>query len=279
MEPFFFRGGFEMRRMPYSGDEYVRLDSSKIEKTYSFMLNNDLTYLEINDASLFNLKDLNFLKDFGFLEKIFVIGDEQLDISGIQFLKNIRKIDLGSDFKKITFDFNAFPFLEFYVGPYDKKNLTPFESQTIKTLYTRNVKGNFRVFSKMLNLEELLVEKINAENLEGLETLSKLRILDITSTKALRFLQPLEVLQRLEELTLLFCKEITSYEPLRQAKQLKRLHLSESAPTQSLDFVRDLPALERIGVFIDVLDRDLSPLVGVKNVLLPKLSKKLNYTR
>jgi len=240
------------------------VDTSRTESIVSYMKKNNLKTIMINSV-YFPINDLNFLKLFSFVERIF-ITDNNHDITPINELVHLREIRMGAH--KGTIDFNNFLQLEKLGIEWSNKLKNLANATNINWLWLDNYKGSsleeFKNFSK---LTYVYLYRSSIRSLKGIEKMYSLNDLNIDTANKLESLEGLsEKLTCLESIYLYAAKQLKNYAPISKLVTLKHLELRKTGETTSIEFIKELTHLENVVLGFKVLDGNMSYLKGIKDV-------------
>ncbi|WP_226390530.1 hypothetical protein [Penaeicola halotolerans] len=228
----------------------------------------------------YKLDNVDFLKDYTFIERITISSYQAIDYTALRHLKNLKVLAinvLAKDNQEI--DFNMFPKLEDCRFIWRPKAKTIFNCTSLKRLdiikfnkedlqdlrHLVNLKTlGLRQSSikSLIGIENLLLERLGLyhlsklDNLKGVDKLSKtLKYLDVESCKNIDEIEEISQLYSLEKLGLNNCKEIKSLSPIRGLKKLKWFDFWGNTSIQ---------------------DGDMTPCIGIQKVAFEN-RKHYNY--
>jgi Leucine-rich repeat (LRR) protein len=222
--------------------------------------------LLVNDAKGWSGKNVEFLSHFPNLQAV-EIGCLALESDEpVHRLTKLRSLTL-STYCKTPLRFNEFAELEFCYFYWRAGCESLFERSSLTSLMVFNYKGHdTSSFGKLTKLESLTITDCSIRQLSGLQSLQKLKTLDLAFLKRMRSLEGIENLINLENLTVTACRQVQSLEPIRKLEKLRRLDLSDNGEILSLEPISNLSNLEKV-CFIEstnILDGNLSPLQSKK---------------
>jgi len=167
---------------------------------------NDITALRKNkklksiwfSEGLYNI-DFNVLKDLPELEYLLVQGCGEVDLSGIDQLMSIRKLELISNISKETEELSVFKNLErigriislkelyidesitsieFLAGNINMEKLTLIADEEREDYWTEKLPLDVKPLSKLNKLKRLVIRGFELKNADALEALPELEYLD-----------------------------------------------------------------------------------------------------
>lgn len=222
------------------------INSTDFNRAIKVIKQDNIKNLEIN-PNFFKEQDLNFLRDFIFIEGLSVLGEDIIDMTPIQLLSNLKILIMDNKLKGYL-NFRAFKDLEecFFVwGIQD--SATIFETFSLTRLRIDSY-DKFEIF-EIQNLENLISLSLYYSkiiNLNGICNLNKLLNLDLTSCNYLEDITKITHLKALNTLRIDNCKRLKNVEPIGDLKQLKSLSFNDVGNLASLNFLERLNNLEEI---------------------------------
>lgn len=222
------------------------INSTDFKRAIEVMNQDNIKNLEIN-PNFFKEQDLRFLREFNFIEGLYVLVESINDMTPIQSLPNLRILIVDNKLKGCL-DFRAFKDLEecFFVWGIQGSE-TIFETFSLTRLRIDNY-DKFEIFEiqSLKDLISLSLYYSKLINLNGICNLSKLVNLDLTSCNYLEDIKKIEYIQSLYTLRLDNCKNLKSFEPIGDLKKLKSLSFNDVGNLPSLNFLEGLNNLEEI---------------------------------
>lgn len=236
------------------------LDKNKID----YIITNRIKNVSI-DNSLF---ECNFLHKLDFIEEVYVSNN--ICLEGFYQLKNLKRIVVNIENNKKSIDYSNFPNLE--VLSIDWYSLFPdlSKNENLKELSV----WKFKPKSKSLNelrlpegLEKLHITESNILTLEGLQ-LSNLKEFEGHYCNSLKTINGIENFSSsLKILILDYCRKLTQYNDLKNAKNLEKIILGSSGDIPSLDWLTKLKKVKHFSFWnTKLLDGDTSPCFGIDYV-------------
>ncbi len=235
-----------------------------------YMRHNDILELEVNYAKGFRGADLAFLSQIPFLVGLAVVAYHLRDLAPVHDLHQLKSLKIAARGDTSRIDFGQFPVLEDCTLEWRPKAESVFECTTLRRLWINKYRSKSAdSFSSLTSLEELFIATSPVEDIRGLASLSRLRLLGLYNLQYLQSLEGLEHLTALEELRLKVCRKVGRLDELRFLSNLTRLTLGNCGKVATLQPLRGLPRLEWMWFYesTDIVDGDLLPLLT-----LPRLS-------
>lgn len=189
------------------------------------------------DADLSNLGQMDFLE-------FLVIGGAPgpIDLSGFSSL-----VDLSID--------------------WNKKLSLPSSPDVLRGLRLDGyapADRNLVEISRYSGLMEIEFVKGNLESLEGCEEFAALERVELHYLSKLKYVKSLSKTP-VKKVSISNCKRVTDLNALVDCPELEILHYHDSAPLDSIDFLRGCKALKEFRfVGVDVVDGDMTPLVQLQ---------------
>jgi hypothetical protein len=224
--------------------------------------------LELNYARGWKRSDLSFLQALIGLEAIRIVDRLLDDISPLHSLVNLHFMSIHT-YCRTHLDFSCFPKLEKCFLEWRRGAESVFECLSLKWLYLNCFKGkDSHAFTKLVNLERLIIGNGPLPDVRGLAALSNLRHLALYNLRNLSSLEGIEQLSSLRHLEVRGCRRIRNIDLVTQMSGLEVLDISNCGEIESLRPITGLPNLVHVDFIQDtnILDGDLSPLLT-----LPKL--------
>ena len=231
---------------------------------------NNLEGLRIFDH-LDKLESLDFLQDFGFLQKVDIDSILDHDYSFLKKLNNLRSLKIGPAVgEKNIVDLSNLVNLKELTINWRKGKIEGIEKcQKITSLCLVEYKeGDFTPISSLGNLESLQVKTGSVSNVDGVENFHKLRHLLLGNCKKLESISNLSELEKLTSLHIEQCPKIKDYAPIGSLLNLENLQIVDCKGVNTIGFIKELFSLKKLSLLgnTDVLDGDLKPAQSVKEV-------------
>jgi len=177
--------------------------------------------------------------------------------------------------------FHEFPHLIDCGLEWRPKARSLFDALGLRVLFVHGFSGSdARQFGRLKSLESLTILGSPIRSLEGLAPLHELRSLRLGDLRQLLSLSGVENLIRLEKLELNTCRKISAIDGVSSLAKLRELYLDNMGDIQSLQPLLHLSQLRRItfGESTNILDGDLSPLVGLPGLELVSFQNRRHYS-
>jgi len=188
----------------------------------SFLLNENIMELELNDGKGWQGDDILFLANFPNLQALKLIDLKIKDIDPIHYLTNLKRLELIT-YSKTEINFSVFSQLVVCALEWRPKVSSFFEATTLRRLFINRYPGkNVDLFAKLVNLQSLAILNAPIENLYGISQLVGLRSLRLANLKQLRSLAGIENLINLEQLEIHTCPAVSSIEEIGSLLRLKK---------------------------------------------------------
>ncbi|MEP7377237.1 MAG: hypothetical protein ABI675_27795 [Chitinophagaceae bacterium] len=271
------RRGFKIR-VNNNADKYLLLTNDNLSTAKGFMLDNGLRKAELNYVFGFTQESTDFFKDYSFVDDVAIIPAPNIDITGINHLKNLKRLRISHPHKQ-ELDFMNFPLLEYASFDWNNKVKNLDKAINLKSLSIFKWKmEDFSFLSPLTNLEELKIVSSAIKDLGGLNTLVKLRTLELYINTKLTSLSGIDtVCATLTTLIIETCKQLNKIDEVSALQNLENLEVNNCGNIDSLKPITGLKKLKRIR-FVEstnILDGDISPCIGRK---LVAFQNRKNYT-
>ena len=204
---------------------------SEFNKQYKF-LKRGKPYISIFGHHSFGFKEpnLNFLKHFKKVEKIWFWDVSLNDIEGIYFLQNLKSIGLIG--KRPAIDFSHFKFLKEITVDWETKDYHLEYCENVEDFYLWHHKPkekNFNAFKFPLNCKNSA--SLNWTNVEDLSTLNGLKgvkKIEIHRSRNLKSLKGIEKYSdTLEQIIVTTCGKLEEYEFIKEFPNLKKAYINK----------------------------------------------------
>jgi len=245
------------------------IESDRLDDCMRYAIEKKITRIYLQKTFGFNLSKVDFFKEYDFFTDVSVIRDyTDIDVSGVQFLKNLVRMTLSNDNQGL--DFSNFPQLEYASIEWNNRiiNLNQCQKLTGLVLWKYKPKsGSFKELTGLDSVKSLMITQSNINSLSGLEELRHLENFEGYYLSKLEDLNGIDVIRHsLRSLILEKCKNLINYEgSLSLLENLQKLTLSDCGTLKNLNF---LIRLKQLTVFTfvgtNVEDGDLSLLLKRK---------------
>lgn len=251
------------------GIDFLMIDSERINECIDYAKNRGLTYLGINSFLGFTDNNISFLEEISDFVKGLTIPERHFDLSVLNDLHKLEFLGFADD-KKSEIDLSNFPELETLACEYTKRLRSLESCEQLRQLSMSGYKSSRKTIEDLPVLSSLQILSLfvtNIESLEGIQRFPILNRLSIFRATKLSNIDALAVNLGLKVIEFDTCKKIEDYDVLGRLDNLRRLLIANSAPVQSLAFVKNLDNLEFLSfVGTNVSDGDISPAIGISYV-------------
>lgn len=246
-----------------------------------YMLDHNISELNVNYARGFKGDSLDFLQNLPFLTGLLLIVYNVPDTSVIHNLKRLRALNIGTR-DKTPLDFAQFPLLEDCGMDWRAKSESIFQCTKLKRLFISKYSAkNTDGFGSLSALKELYFSAGPVADLTGLSPLQGLEKLGLYYLRSLSSLEGIQSLTRLEELRIETCRKIDQIDEVRDLKNLRRLTIANCGDIASLRPIDGLSELDRLYFYesTNILDGDLSSLTRLKKLSDVRFMNRKHYSQ
>ncbi|MEN9470397.1 MAG: hypothetical protein RL630_2130 [Verrucomicrobiota bacterium] len=212
--------------------------------------------------------DPALLNDLPSFSGVVVTEAGDLDLQKIPNLDQLRFISLGGT-RSRGIDLRSHGNLRDLRIVWHKGDLLPTGEGALESLYIKGYHPKTKDLTSLpeyANLETLELVQAAITSLCGVEKLRRLRELDVSYCKALVVIEAL-VATLVERVHFEACGRISDFPTLSRCPRLRAIRLSSCGKLQSLGFLKASKTIEEFRfVKMEVIDRDMSPLLGLKSV-------------
>lgn len=231
------------------GEKYLVFDSDYLNEAINYINRNNIKIIDINSYWGYKLKDIEFLKYCPNIESI-SITDNDIDIEGLKYLKNLKTIG-GCSVPLKPLDLLQFKQLETIRIDYHKNWVNIDKCFTISELHLQKMKQPDLIWLNGLkNLENLSLSQGTIQSLKGLEYFPKLKKFEGHLLSKLTSLGIEKDIPSLEEFIISTSKKVYDLEALKVLSNLRNLSCSECGSIKSIGFVNEMPAMKRLIVWV-----------------------------
>ncbi len=254
----------EFKIISNSTNDYdsLAIESNRIQECLEEMKRRNLKNMAINSAFGWEIgTQIDFIKDNLWIEGI-QIGEDNIDISIINNLTNLKRLGIGTAKIKGRLDFCNFPNLEILSVMWIEKQYSNLYCATNLKFISINKfpYDNFEKMSGFSKLEWLQLNYGKLKSVDGVQYIKKLKYFDLYSMPSLESLTGMKgITESLETFSIEKCKN-ADLSVLREMLNLKVLHILDCSPLASVDFVKKMSNLKHAYFGIEILDRDVSVL-------------------
>jgi hypothetical protein len=258
-------------------NQYVLITDENLMSAGKFMLEHGYRKIQLNYTAGFSQESTEFLKDYEFVDGIVIMPPYNMDISGIHYLKKLKKIAVSRDMKH-PIRFEEFPLLEYCGVSWHVKNTGLETCVNLKHLAIDKYKNkDFTSLVSLIHLTHLEIITSGIQNFTGIEQLKRLKYLGLFYCPKLESLSL--VPDTLTTLNLQSCKRIDKVDQLAKVINLEKLHLNNCMDLESLQPIKQLRRLKLLEFWgnTNILDGDIAPCIGIESVVFDN-RKHYNYT-
>lgn len=215
------------------------------------------------------LQTVDFLREYDFLEALDITSLDDFDFACLSALPQLKELSIDVRGKN-TIDLHNLTNLQSLSITWRKAITGIDRCQKLEEICLVEFKqADLSLIKTLKNLKEVLIKTASIKNLSGLEHLGSLRLLSLGNCRSLRSIVAINGLSNLKRLDIDACSNIADYESLTNLPNLETLRIVDCRGLKSIKFVKQLPALTRLTLSgnTNVLDGDMTPTVGIKEVL------------
>lgn len=252
-----------------SGDCLV-LTSYWNESLREIMFEKEINNLRLSRFAGWKDKDVSFLKTLPFLKGVEVYADDIRDLSAMKNLELLEYIGLDCNLS-FDLDLNNFVNLKILQVKWNKHLKNMFNLSSIE--YLNIIKYPYEDLVSLHNyskLKKLQLTSTKLKSLKGIDNLINLKSVDLFKCNQLESLESVDRLELLEELEIENCKKINNLYQLSNLVNLKTFLIEDCGNIQSLKPLQN--SLNLIKVWIGgnttVIDGDIEVVIK-----LPKLKE------
>jgi hypothetical protein len=245
----------------------IYISSETIKDDMLFMIKNNIKGVIISNENGYILDNVNFFKEYDFIERVIISAYKEIDYSGIHFLKNLKVLALNILSKdNQELDFSKFPNLLDCRFTWRTKTSSLFNCTSLEYLGITKYKGeNLEEFEKLINLKTLSIGQSSIETLNGLNKLVGLENLDLFNNRKLVNFQGIGNLKSLKRLSIESCKGLNEINEVSSLYNLEKLIINNCGDIESIKPIESLKNLKEF-YFQDstnIIDGDISPCIGL----------------
>jgi Leucine-rich repeat (LRR) protein len=210
---------------------------------------------------------IDFLNECGFLRKLSISTVHDFGFKYLFKMPNLSFLHSGVRGNKSLIDLRNQINLENLILQWQTNTVGFEKCKKLKNLVIWDFKEkNLLKIKGATNLEILHIKTSSIKSLEGIENLANLKKLCLGNCRRLKSIKAINGLKNLEEIDLDSCSNIQDYASLTQLPAFKKLFLWSSKTIDSFKFLNNFPALEQVGVRVNAIDGDISPLKRIKRL-------------
>jgi len=270
--------GIEFERGTYGVKAVIK--TTWQDSFLTLLLDREVTEVELNDGKGWSGENVNFLESLSSLKSLTIIDLNIKSVETIHSLNELKKLEIIT-YCKTPINFHFFPKVLECSFEWIKGSDSLFEMPNIKRLFINNYRGKSSdVFSRLTNLEDLSILNSPVENLHGISSLEKLKVLRLANLRKITALQGVENLHKLEELEVQKCKGISTISEVFSLYKLRRLLLLDLGDIVSIKGIEKLSGLEDFLFYesTNIIDGDISPVLELKKLAKVSFQNRKHYT-
>jgi internalin A len=232
------------------------------------LLNKNVKELELNDGHGWKGSDVDFLEFLPQLNSLIIINFKVKSVKAVHHLKELYNLRILT-YCDTPIDFSVFTKLISCGLEWRKGAESLFNAVNLKHLSVNSYKQkNSSVFSKLVNLEELIIMNSNLEDLSGLSPLTNLKYLRLTNLNRIKTLDGIGNLNQLQILMIQRCMGINAIEEIFSLHHLKRLIITDMTKIKTIHGIEALSDLEMFNFYgsTNIQDGDLTPILKLKKL-------------
>jgi len=265
-----------------AGKRFLLLTGPWSTKAQGVMARERLSGLRLSGYAGWLEKDITFLRELPFLERLDLWAVGLRDLTPLYELSKLRKLSLDGLSKKV--DFTKLPSLEDLHISHWKERIygTLFSCKVLRNVAITGFPGrNLSRFASVSQLENLALSFAKIDSLQGAAELAKLVRLSFGSVNCLQTLRGLEGCRGLKLMWVEGAKQLREIGSLSSLSHLRTLNLTDCPLLESLRPITGLPELEAVWFFggTNVRDGDLSVVDSLPNLKYAKFVDREHYSR
>jgi Leucine-rich repeat (LRR) protein len=215
------------------------------------------------------LKDLDFLKEYTFLNRLDIASVDDYDFSFLLLLKGLKRLSINIEGKN-RIDLSDQINLENLAIEWRNGKIFGLENcQNLTSLCLINFKEeDFIAIESIIKLKELNIKTASVRTCNGLENLTALENLSLGYCENLKSIHQINGKQNLKSLSIEACSKIEDYESLEDLPNLQNLELIDCKGIKSIGFISRFPSLKKLSLLgnTDILDGDMTPATKVEEL-------------
>lgn len=195
--------------------------------------------LRLSESAGFSGDNIDFLQALPELKGIEIYVRGIKDITPLQTLKSLVNLGLHCDFTQAP-DFDLFENLEICKLTWRSEATSVLSCRHLKLLNIQNYPfEGLEVISHMSKLKRLQITSTKLRSLCGIDALHSLDTLDLAYCSKLQSISGVETCRYLSTVELENCKRIHDISPLGSVNKLKRLQIIDCGKIESLRFIEN----------------------------------------
>jgi len=223
-----------------------------------------------------NIYNLNPFNEWMKLKGMVLPYAADMDLSDLDRMNFLQFLVVGGTSRPI--DLSGYSSLADLSIDWHKKLRLPASDNALRDLRIDGFSPgsrNLTEISRFAGLSKIEFVKGNLETLQGCAELGSLAEVELHYLSKLRDVKCLSKTP-VAKICITNCKKIENLDSLADCQNLEVIHYHDSAPLKSIDFIRRCKALKEFRfVNVDVLDGDMTPLLGLQKFAF---TKKKNFS-
>lgn len=244
---------------------YVSQDNIKSDMV--FLLKNNIKGIIISNDNDYLLDNIDFLKEYDFIELVIISAYKKLDYSGINHLRNLKVLSINTLYKdNQEINFDKFPNLIDCRFTWRVKAKSLFNCSSLQYLGISSYKGkNLENFNKLINLKTLSIGQSSIETLGGLNKLIKLENLDLYNNRKLINFEGIINFSTLKSFSIDSCKGLNNINEISTLLNLTKLVINNCGDLDSIKSINKIKTLKEFDFqdSTNILDGDISSCIGL----------------
>lgn len=240
----------------------------------------EIVYSIINEKKLSGLRifaqlepdrltDLNFLKNYSFLESLDITSIDDYDFSFLRELENLKALSITT-LGKNKIDLSNQINLESLALVWRKGKILGIEKcRNINELCLINFnEKDFDSIKTLENLKELKIKSASVTSMDGVENFTALKKLELGVCRKLEDLTSMTGLKNLTFLSFDTCPKIKDFEKIGSLQNLDDLEISDCKEINSIEFIQHLTSLKKLSLLGNtvIADGNLIPAKRIDQV-------------
>jgi len=218
-----YQDGFILVEWIFSDEYLLEIKIEELREAMDFYQRKDLSGLVLRNRIYFNQNNLEFLKDYPFIKKLYIDHPEIIDLRGLSYLENVDGLCLGHHNGGVDFNRVSKSLTELYVIWSDRQYRNVEKVLKLKYLVIEKSTEKI-VYPKNLEFLEMRAAKIRT--LDSIAHLSELKKLELHRCLKLTDISAITSLNNLEELLIMGTNHIESFAPLMNLINLKKIGIN-----------------------------------------------------
>jgi hypothetical protein len=271
--------GFKM--ISESEGEILLVESDRLQEYLDYAVKKNLQRISLQGFHGFNIVQTDFFEKYNLFTFVWIVSYiEEIDISGIRYLSNLKCLRVNNKNQGINFGY--FPNLEYASLDWNKKlvNLDTRKKLGRLELWKLNPTSHtLTEFCGLTELKSLALSQSTIHSVDGIESLTNLTEFEGNYLTKLENADSFAARsESLNSLSLSNCKRLRNYAFLPKLIKLKKLKLVDCGTLPNLDFIASLSELEYLTfVGTNVENGDLA-ILAEKKIKFVSFDDKKHYS-